>query len=675
MPRLLVCLLLAVSMLAQNTPPVPTLPAPNPLLENHKHWFLPAEIWDIQTDSRLAAHRPKGLNYKAYSAVGYNLANTVAIVGPTGEITIIDTLGDRKSVKTMLQAFRDQKIFPAGKLPIRTIIYTHNHIDHIGGVKEFLAQASRPACGEEKAAEAGSDKPLNADTLDCVTIIGQEKIVDGVNNTATVVGAAINPRSAYMYGNLLPQDEDDKDKNWFVTNGIGYKVEEGVSDFVMPSRTFSDRMTLVSGGVTMEVIYVPSETDDELAVFIPDRLNGGSGTAGMLQSAEVIQGPSFPNLYSLRGTSFRNPATWFRSVDVLRKYDSWCMLPSHGTPLCGNGNVQKLLTNFRDAIQYTHDQSVRYMNKGYSMEELPLLIPMPQYLIDDLSTVKTAKGNDVTDPKDYLRFFYGSVPQAVRELYFGYLGWFQADPVALAPTPPQEYASKSVALMGGRDKVLAEARNAYGRKEYQWSAELATLLVTRDPQDKLARAEKARAYVALAVPEQNPNWRNFYLTAAMELDGALKDHRAIPGGLVAPGIVEALPYGNWVNQWTWRLKAEETMKSNVNRSLGFWFTPAEANQSGEGFVLDVVRGVARYTATGSRRDAVKTPLVIEMNKKTQSALVYADIPGFDVPYETVLGRLIDRGDIKVHGGTKADVLSFFALFDHAPLKLNDLAVR
>jgi alkyl sulfatase BDS1-like metallo-beta-lactamase superfamily hydrolase len=667
MSRLLVSLLVSTSVLAQTVPP---LPPPNPLLTNHKNWFLPAEVWDIQSDPRLAAHRPKGLSYEAYSAVGFNLANTIAVVGPTGEITIIDTLGDRKSVKTAIAAFRAKKIFPDGKLPIRTIIYTHNHIDHIGGVKEFLAEASRSACLEEQSSSAGSDGPLNADALDCVTVIGQEKIVDGVNNTATVVGAAINPRSAYMYGNFLPDAQ-----NWFVTNGIGYEVEEGVSDFVMPSRTFSNQMSLVSGGVKMEILYVPSETDDELAVFIPDALNGGSGSAGLLQSAEVIQGPSFPNLYSLRGTSFRNPATWFRSVDKLRKFDSWCMLPSHGTPLCGNDNVHKLLTNFRDAIQYTHDQSVRLMNKGYSMEQLAELIPMPQYLIDDLSTVRTAKGNDVTDPRDYLRFFYGSVPQAVRELYFGYLGWYQADPVALAPTPAKEYATKMVALMGGRDRVLAETRAAYGRKEYQWSAELATLLVSRDPNDKAARAEKAQAYVQLAIPQQNPNWRNFYLTAAYELGGGLEGQRAIPGGLVAPGIVEALPYADWVNQWTWRLKAEETIKGNVNRSLGFWFPPAESNQASEGFVLDVARGVARFTSTGSKREAITAPVVIEMDKETQKKLVYADIPGFAVPYERVVGELIDHGKIKVTGGTKADVLAFFALFDRAPQKLNVLAGR
>jgi alkyl sulfatase BDS1-like metallo-beta-lactamase superfamily hydrolase len=311
------------------------------------------------------------------------------------------------------------------------------------------------------------------------------------------------------------------------------------------------------------------------------------------------------------------------------------------------------------------------MNKGYSMEQLPELIPMPQYLIDDLTSVKTAKGNTITDPKDYLRFFYGSVPQAVRELYFGYLGWYQADPVALAPTPPREYATKVVTLMGGRDKVLNEAREAFRRKEYQWSAELATLLVSRDPMDKASREAKAQAYVELAIPVTNPNWRNWYLTAAQELMGKLDGRGAIPGGLVAPGIVEALPYANWVNQWTWRLRTEETIPANVNRTMGFRFAPAEANQQSEAYVLEVARSVARFSSMGS------TPprLVIEMDKQTQTKLVWADIPGVDVPYEKVLALLIDKGEIKVTGGTKEEVLSFFALFDRAPQKLNSMALR
>lgn len=671
---LVVMLLLAPSLLLARQPEV-QLPAPppaNPLLVNHRNWFVPAQVWDVQKDASLSKYRPQGLNYSAYSAVGYSLANTIAIIGPTKEIVIIDTLENVEDVREAIAGFRAAKIFPEGKLPIRAIIYTHNHIDHIGGIKGFLEEATLRPCVQEDSSNAGSDAPLDADALDCVTVIGQEQIVSGVNNTATVIGTIINARSAYMYGGFIPE-------SWRVTNGIGLEVSAGTSDFVMPSRTFANSMQLKAAGVNMEVFWVPSETNDELAVFIPDAQNGGSGKAGLLQSAEVIQGPAFPNLYSLRGTSYRSPATWYKSVDKLRTYDSWCMLPSHGTPLCGADNIQKLLLHFRDAIQYTHDQSVRLMNHGYTMEQLPERIPMPQYLIDDLASIQTAKGNTVTDPKDYLRFFYGSVPQGVRELYFGYLGWFQADPVALAPTPPQPYSRKMVDLMGGREKVLSEANAAYDRKEYQFSAELASMLVTRDPQDKPAREAKAKAFMALAAPELNPNWRSWYLTAANELRGIFprESTPAFAGGLTAPGIVAAMPYADWMSQWSLRLKAEVTIGSNVHRDLGFYFGPAASNQTPAGYVLRVRRGVAEMISTGSGRAQLEaaSKLYLEMDKDAQVALVHADVAGTGYKFPQVLGELIAAGRIKVHGGTAAEAMSFFALFDRPPATQPVLAAR
>ena len=55
--RSLVILLLAPSLLlAQQLPPAP--PA-NPLLVNHKNWFVPAQVWDIQKDTSLAKYRPE----------------------------------------------------------------------------------------------------------------------------------------------------------------------------------------------------------------------------------------------------------------------------------------------------------------------------------------------------------------------------------------------------------------------------------------------------------------------------------------------------------------------------------------------------------------------------------------------------------------------------------------
>src|SRR5262249_19521915 len=152
--------------------------------------------------------------------------------------------------------------------------------------------------------------------------------------------------------------------------------------------------------------------------------------------------------------------------------------------------------------------------------------------------------------------FYGSVVQAVREIYVGSVGWYQADPVALRPTPPKPLAQKTMALMCVPDgdggamicgdaavnraaaKALAEADplNAAGKgaeslAQYEWAAELATIVVrayadpaggdapAAPPALRTAQQLKARAFLGLAEPELNPNWRNFYITAAHELQG------------------------------------------------------------------------------------------------------------------------------------------------------------
>jgi alkyl sulfatase BDS1-like metallo-beta-lactamase superfamily hydrolase len=681
-----VCLNILALVLALGAPAAAVgWPPVDPLLERHSNWFEPRKIYDTQADPYSRTHLPAGLTYKSYMAVGYNLANTILIVGPTGEIVVVDTLGDIGTAAKVLADARKLGYLPAtGKLPIKAIIYTHNHIDHTAGVQAFLDAADRPACPPEKKADAGNDAPFDADKEEprCVTVIGQENIVDSIANTATVIGTMINTRSAYMYGSFLIPDG-------VVNDGIGPSVEEGTSGFRMPSRTFSDQMDLTAAGVRMKLVYVPSETDDELAVFIPDRLNttGAQAAAssddgpGLLLSAEVIQGPSFPNLYSLRGTSYRNPAQWFRSVDVLRKWDSWCMLPAHGTPLCWQKNIQKVLRNFRDAIQFTHDQAIRWMNKGYTMEELPLQITMPEYLIEDLADVVPAKPTD-TDPKDYLRAFYGSVSQAVRELYFGYLGWYQGDPVALAPTPGPEAAKRLVALMGGSGGVLDKAQKAAesgAMAEQQWAAELATIVLRAEPDNPRAKEIKATAYDLLATPQTNPNWRNWYLTSARELRG-LTPRKAITGGLTSPDIVASLPAGIWVNSWTMRLQAEKTMPATptgkgVEMSLGFWFPAPDQGYGGEGYVLNLRGAIAEFIETGTSQEAVKqADVAISLPKDVLDQIITAD-GGDGSGAQEALAKAVGDKRVQLLKGTPQQVQQFFSYFDRKPTTLPPLSNR
>jgi alkyl sulfatase BDS1-like metallo-beta-lactamase superfamily hydrolase len=586
---------------SNTTCPSPVPPpqiAADPLLVGHTNFFCPVKVYDLKNDPSSKGSFPARLNYTVYSAVGFDVANSMMLVGPDGAV-IVDTLGEKESAQAAIQQFKSITR-TSGALPVKAIIYTHSHIDHIGGVQEFLNESGMKPCPPQDPAKV-QDGTYTART-GCVEVLGQANIVEGLTQTATLSGAVINPRSAYMYGIYIgPRNGANR-----VNVGIGPQVNPGTSTFRLPSRMFNQQLEVTVAGMTLELIYVPSETNDELMVFVPDNKNGGSGDGGLLFSAEVIQGPSFPNLYSLRGTSYRSPATWYKSVDTLRNFNSWCMVPSHGVPLCGADNVQTLLVNFRDAVQFTHDQTVRFMDQGFTPDELVGKVILPDYLIKNLLSLKPAMPAPNMDPQDYLREFYGSVRQSVREIYFGYIGWFPGDPVDLNPTPPVETAAGYIALIG-KDKLEQESQSALARGQYQWAAELATLLIRVDHEDFAARKVKADAFRQLATTVTNPNWRNWYITAADELcfqpsaSGACRPfpHPPIPGGLISPGIVAALPPDKWVSSWTIWLQPDNTTKA----SLGFLFPDEGPGFPKEQYVLQRDKAVVRFITTDSKEFA------------------------------------------------------------------------
>src|ERR1700674_2141840 len=112
--------------------PVPPSQVPaNPLLVGHTNFFCPVKIYDLRNDAKSKPHVPTGLRYAAYSAVGYDLANSIMLEGPGG-VVIVDLLGEEDSAKTVIKLFKAITHSVGGSLPVKALIYTHNHIDHIG---------------------------------------------------------------------------------------------------------------------------------------------------------------------------------------------------------------------------------------------------------------------------------------------------------------------------------------------------------------------------------------------------------------------------------------------------------------------------------------------------------------------------------------------------------------
>lgn len=655
------------------------IPASNLLVE-HTNFFCPPTVYDLKNDSNSSSSFP-AVNYTVYSAVGYDLANSMMLVGPKG-VVIIDTLGDARTAQTVIQKF--ESILKTSTLPVKAVIYTHNHIDHVAGVDAFVQASGTPACPPDTHPD---DRAFTARDH-CVEVLAQANIIDGLAQTATISGTIINPRSVYMYGSFIGDNR--------INDGIGPKVSGSVATFHLPSRLFNQRLEFTAAGITMELVYVPSETNDELMVFVPDNKNGVNDDGGLLFSAEVIQGPSFPNLYSLRGTAYRSPATWFESVDTLRNYNSWCMVPSHGVPLCGASNIQTLLVNFRDAIQFTHDQTVRFMNQGFTPDELVDKVSLPPYLQANLQALQAAMPAQSMSAQDYLREFYGSVRQSVRQIYFGYLGWFSADPVDLNPTPPRELAAGYVALIG-KDKMEKAAADALTQGQYQWAAELATLLIRADHENFNARKIKAKAFRQLAITVTNPNWRNWYLSAAVELcfqPGKIEPDPngpclpfplpSFPRGLTSPDFIANLPPDKWVNSWTIRWKPNS---DTTQLSLGFQFPDEGPGRPQEQYILQANQAVVRFMTSESPgfNDAWKSATtLIQITRHNLLVLLRNEAALVDLKdphaFTNALVHDCDVGNqglrpVKVIRGTCGGLKDFADLFDQPETESPKLTIR
>lgn len=474
-----------------------------------------------------------------YQAVGWNLANTILIEGDEG-IIVIDVGEGTSASRELLTEFR--KI---SDKPIKAIVYTHFHVDHINGTKAFAS-----------AEEVKSGK---------VPIYAHENLMREQIYQSSLVGPILGVRTAYSFGIVLKKEDNE-----FMNHGIGPIANVEYSTFMAPTHTYKDELKTTVAGVEMHLYYAPGEADDETIIYFPELKT--------LCCGDVVHGPTLPNIHTLRGTRYRDPIQWVDSLDLCRSLKAEYLAGSHARPVIGAENVEEVLRYYRDGIQFVHDQTVRHMNKGLTPDELVEVVKLPPHL---------------AEYKPWLREYYGTVKHGVRQIYQGLLGWFGGDPVDLDPTPPIEKALRTVKLMGGRDKVFEEAWDAYKNGDNQWAAELTTVLIRIDKEDMEARHLKAAAYKKLGYACMNTNWRNWYLMSAYELDGILDMAGMMAGvkySLFSPDVLMSFPIKLWLKEWTTKIDPEKSL--DVQLTMGF-----KISDTGEAYALEIRRGVVQFHPT------------------------------------------------------------------------------
>jgi alkyl sulfatase BDS1-like metallo-beta-lactamase superfamily hydrolase len=488
----------------------------------------PVSFAGIETPADLARHsgefaqRIVEVTDGVHVAIGYGLANAILIEGADGAI-VVDTLSSMDEGRAVREAFREI----TGK-PVRALIYTHNHADHIMGARAFADSPDIPVYAHATTT-AHIDRVLNI--LRPVLTARSQRMFGSYLDPAGLVNAGIGPRL-----------------------GLGPDSEIGI---LRPTHVFDDALETEIAGIRLRLEHAPGETDDQILVWLPDR-------RVLLPGDNIYK--AFPNLYTIRGTGYRNVRAWVASLDRMRQLAPEHLVPSHTRPLSGAEDIQAVLTDYRDAIQFVHDQTIRGMNQGLTADELASRIALPGHLA----------------ASPWLQEFYGTVTWSVRNIFSGHLGWFDGNPTRLYPLPPRDEAARWANLAGGYEPLLAAAETALARNDYQWVLEITDRLLRLDPSDPRPRNARVTALTALGELQGNPNARHYYLTTAAELGDGLTLGQI---GVADAETLRDLPMGGFFQSLSVNLDAEKSAETLQSASFAF-------PDSGEQWSVIVRRGVA-----------------------------------------------------------------------------------
>ena len=113
---------------------------------------------------------------------------------------------------------------------------------------------------------------------------------------------------------------------------------------------------------------------------------------------------------------------------------------------------------------------------------------------------------------------------SARNVFSGYLGWFDGNPSTLKPLPRIEEANNFIGLAGGWQNLFDIAEESFKKEQYQWALQLTDYLLLSKPSNKETTILRKSCLQALGEKESNPNSRYFYLSSAALLDENYKQN-------------------------------------------------------------------------------------------------------------------------------------------------------
>ena len=266
-----------------------------------------------------------------------------------------------------------------------------------------------------------------------------------------------------------------------------------------PTVTFQDRLRLNLGNRAVEVIWAPSETDDSVAVWLPDEKVLYTGPAVIAACINI-------------GTPLRtqrDDKRWVKTLENFAALEPEVLIPNFGKVVKGKDEIQFMLNNMAEGLRYLRREVTERMNRH--MTDVEIL-------------------HDIEYPAEYFEQpwsapLYGCPDMIVRDIYRSENGWWDRNPTNLHPAHPGAAASAVLAAISDSKAVLDKAENLMEAGEVQLALHVIDILaLAPDDDDDVKAAKKLKSKLLHLRSKNVPSIvsSNLYLSLADSLDKELE---------------------------------------------------------------------------------------------------------------------------------------------------------
>ncbi len=319
-----------------------------------------------------------------------------------------------------------------------TIVYTHGHIDHVGGCGAFIADAE----------DRGHPRPRVAGHDNVAKRFDRYDLTDGYNRI-------INER---QFGQF---------------RRAGYGLDGG-DRFLPPSSpkpdtTYADTMGLNAGGLEIDLRHAKGETDDHTWSWIPRHKAICAGDFFIW---------NFPNAGNPQKVQ-RYPVEWARAMRDMAAQGAELFLPAHGLPIGGAARIRTVLEQVADALDHLVGETLAMMNQGARLNDIIHSVTIDPAVLE----------------KPYLRPMYDEPEFVIRNIWRLYGGWWDGNPANLKPARDSALATELADLAGGALRLAERALELSGA-DPRLACHLAELAALAAPTDSRVHQVRAEVFQA-----------------------------------------------------------------------------------------------------------------------------------------------------------------------------------